>query len=308
MRGYVAPTDKGWYEFHASRGPLTEVNFWRPSATNFTALSPGEPFFFKMKAPANAIGGFGIFLRSEKLPIWLAWESLGEANGSASESALIALLKRNSSSNRIDATNQVVCRIIADPVFFPEDLWVRIPDSFSPSLAAGKGYDLESGEGQRLWRECLETAAIMSHAPTWVDGAARRARFGKPQLVHPRLGQGGFRLAVMDAYARRCCVTGEHSLPVLEAAHIKPYTDGGEHLVSNGLSLRRDLHRLFDLGYVTIRPDYVFEVGDRLRTEYQNGRIYYELNGRSMHLPKSIDERPSQEFLEYHNNRIYRAA
>ena len=50
-----------------------------------------------------------------------------------------------------------------------------------------------------------------------------------------------------DAYERRCAVTGEKTLPVLEAAHIRPYALLGPHRVNNGLLLRSDLHKLFDL-------------------------------------------------------------
>jgi len=44
------------------------------------------------------------------------------------------------------------------------------------------------------------------------------------------------------------------SARVLEAAHIRPYTSGGEHALANGLLLRADLHRLFDKGFVTVTP------------------------------------------------------
>lgn len=66
-----------------------------------------------------------------------------------------------------------------------------------------------------------------------------------PQIVRPRLGQGAFRIVVTDTYERRCAVTGERTLPVLEAAHIKSYADGGAHDITNGLLLRSDLHTLF---------------------------------------------------------------
>lgn len=56
-----------------------------------------------------------------------------------------------------------------------------------------------------------------------------------------------------------------------------PYAWGGEHRVNNGLLLRRDLHRLYDRGYVTVTPDYVFLVGESLREEFKNGRSYYGL-------------------------------
>ena len=59
-------------------------------------------------------------------------------------------------------------------------------------------------------------------------------RYGSPLLVRPRLGQGTFRIAVTEAYGRACAITGEHSLPALEAAHIQSYRFGGPHEIANG--------------------------------------------------------------------------
>ncbi len=73
-------------------------------------------------------------------------------------------------------------------------------------------------------------------------------RHGAPTLVTPRLGQGAFRLAMTDSYDRRCAVTGERTLPILDAAHIQAFAAGGAHEIANGLLLRTDIHRLFDLG------------------------------------------------------------
>src|SRR5271167_1536981 len=100
-------------------------------------------------------------------------------------------------------------------------------------------------------------------------------RFGEEYLARSRLGQGAFRVLVTDAYERRCAVTGEKTLPVLEAAHIKPYALEGPHQVRNGLLLRSDLHKLFDLGYVTVTPALRLEVSSRLREEWHNGKEYY---------------------------------
>lgn len=44
-------------------------------------------------------------------------------------------------------------------------------------------------------------------------------------------------------------------MPVLEVAHVQPYSEGGPHEVANGLLLRSDLHRLYDLGYLMVEPD-----------------------------------------------------
>jgi putative restriction endonuclease len=67
-------------------------------------------------------------------------------------------------------------------------------------------------------------------------------------------------------------VTGEKTLPILDAAHIRPFGEGGEHEITNGLLLRTDIHRLFDLGYVTVSNDRRFEVGRRLKEDFENGR------------------------------------
>jgi putative restriction endonuclease len=126
-------------------------------------------------------------------------------------------------------------------------------------------------------------------------------------LVQPRLGQGIFRVAVMDAYSRACAVTQEHSLPALEASHIQPYAKHGPHDVRNGVLLRADLHRLFDQGYVTITPEYRLEVSPRLKEDYRNGRSYYPLHGSSVSIPAAVADAPSVDFLRWHNERVYRA-
>jgi len=113
---------------------------------------------------------------------------------------------------------------------------------------------------------------------------------------------------VTEAYDRRCAVTGEKTLPVLEAAHIKPYASDGPHRVSNGILLRSDLHKLFDLGYVTVTPDLRLEVSPRLRTEWQNGREYYAHHGQQLRVqPADLASQPSREFLTWHNENRFRA-
>ncbi len=90
-------------------------------------------------------------------------------------------------------------------------------------------------------------------------------------------------------------------MPALDAAHIRPYSDGGVHEVSNGLLLRRDIHSLFDAGYVTVTPDNRFAVSKRIKEEFENGRDYYALNGTPVAVPDRIDLRPDRTALAWHN-------
>jgi putative restriction endonuclease len=127
------------------------------------------------------------------------------------------------------------------------------------------------------------------------------SRWGEPALIHPRLGQGAFRIIVTDNYARRCAVTGERTLPALDAAHIRPYADHGEHEPSNGLLLRRDIHSLFDRGYVTVTPARRFEVSRRIRDEFENGRDYYAMHGTEIRVPDRSELQPDRNALRWHN-------
>lgn len=118
--------------------------------------------------------------------------------------------------------------------------------------------------------------------------------------------EGAFRILVTDIYQRRCAVTQERTLPALEAAHIRPYADGGAHEARNGLLLRRDIHSLFDAGYVTVTPDLHFEVSLRIKEEFDSGTHYYALHGKSITTPLEIDQVPDAASLRWHNEHCYR--
>jgi putative restriction endonuclease len=131
--------------------------------------------------------------------------------------------------------------------------------------------------------------------------------YGKSILAKVRLGQGAFRVLVTDAYTRRCSVTGERTLPVLEAAHIKPFAVAGPHIISNGLLLRSDVHKLFDSGYLTITSDHKTEVSKRIKDEFENGKEYYQFHGKSLlYLPAENTDRPRAEFIQWHNENVYK--
>lgn len=76
MNLFLGVTDVVWFKSHRMAKP-SEVNFWRPSGQGFSALRPGEPFLFKLKAPHNAIAGGGFFVRYTRLPLTLMWDVFG---------------------------------------------------------------------------------------------------------------------------------------------------------------------------------------------------------------------------------------
>jgi putative restriction endonuclease len=203
------------------------------------------------------------------------------------------------------------CILLEEPFFFKEQDWIPVPSDFKSAIQMGKRYDMETGTGLMLWREVTERlrqAKVRSIGPATEAATEQAARFGKPQIVTPRLGQGSFRILIADAYGRRCTMTSERTFPALEAAHIHRYSRGGDHSLSNGLLLRSDLHKLFDLGYLTIEPrTRTIRVSRKIREEFENGRDYYRLDGQLLREPENEHALPSIEKLKYHYDNEYRS-
>jgi putative restriction endonuclease len=300
LRLYVAITDRGWFDLLRDKG-VDEVNFWAPSGRIKDKLHPGDLFLFKLHAPDNYIVGAGIFSHATVLPCSLAWETFMQANGASSLSEMrrrIARYRSVDPSSREDFS--IGCRILSQPVFFPEALWIPAPASFRIRTMVGKGYDTSEDEGRLLWE------TVSARISSFPGGLAEpQARYGEPTIVLPRLGQGTFRILVTDRYSRKCAVTGERTLPALDAAHIRPYAEGGDHEVPNGLLLRRDIHSLFDRGSVTISQDHRFVVSRRIKEEFENGRHYYAMHGSPIAVPDHVGLRPRAELLSWHNEQKF---
>lgn len=116
-----------------------------------------------------------------------------------------------------------------------------------------------------------------------------------------RLHQASFRLQVLDAYGKRCAMTGLPVPQLLEAAHIMPDShERGEAGVRNGICLSRIHHRAFDANLIGVDTDYRIEVSDQLMG-VEDGPILESgikaLHGKQIVLPKDKKNWPSQELL-----------
>jgi putative restriction endonuclease len=301
LNAFVGVTDYDWYSLLASQPGIDEVNFWKPGGQQgFSALRAGELFVFKLHAPRNAIVGGGFFAHFTRLPISLAWEAFGIKNGATSLAELRARVERFRRTATSTEDYSLGCILLEQPFFFPPDSWISAPSDWHPNIVQGKSYDLESGVGRGLY----EAIQIRLRGPL-VSHVSDAPRYGRAIEVMPRLGQGSFRVVVTDAYERRCAITGERTLPALDAAHIKPFAAAGENRVPNGLLLRSDLHRLFDRGYLTVGPDLKVAVSRRIREEFENGRLYYAMDGTSLRVPNRSEFRPDPMALEWHSEEVF---
>ncbi|MFI8072952.1 HNH endonuclease [Streptomyces sp. NPDC086033] len=111
--------------------------------------------------------------------------------------------------------------------------WEKLRDAL---LATGKA-------------DAVAGLVVRQHKRVPIPGGHRFAE------VRTRVGQAAFRTALLLAQGETCAISGPAPAVVLEAAHLYSYAETGEHHDFGGLLLRRDLHRLFDAGLITVNPE-----------------------------------------------------
>jgi putative restriction endonuclease len=315
MKLYVGNTDPIWYRFLAEHNVTAEANFWRPGGRErtFHAINPGELFFLRLPQPFSKIVGFGIYTHHSILTLLMAWETFGQSNGCETLSDFIQLIAKHRqmrADRRVALAWNIGCTILTDVHFYPESDWLDF--RFPPGIMQGKSLEIGSEEGSRIWAHMHAVLADQYLVSSGPSSTGRDFSLVREQSAtyttaptKERRGQGAFRVMVLDAYGRRCAVTGERTLPVIEAAHIQPYVSTQSNHVQNGIALREDVHTLFDEGYVAVDEDYRFVVSARLREDYENGREYYRFHGKSIQLPDRPQWSPSKDAIRWHLDNVY---
>ena len=299
MNIYIGVTDTDWYEYIKNK-QLSEVNFWRPGSQKFKAIEQNDMFLFKLHYPNNYIVGGGFFVSYSYLPTYLAWEAFKDGNGTSSLSKLNRVIESyRKKNNMLESNPYIGCIILTDVFYLDKSQWIPAPDDFGKYTVQGKRYSAEEGVGKELYCQIQDVLKFKQYT-----------NYKEPEFTYSltkhRIGQGAFRVIVTDNYQRRCAITGEKTLPVLEAAHIKPVSENGPYIASNGLLLKSDFHTLFDDGYITIDPDYRVDVSKRLHEDYGNGKDYYKYHGQKLIIiPSEENNKPSKEFLVWHNENVF---
>lgn len=107
-----------------------------------------------------------------------------------------------------------------------------------------------------------------------------------------RIGQPAFRAHLVRQYGPVCAFSGVCHMEALDAAHLYSYAKTGKHYKEAGLLLRKDLHRLFDKGLITVRDNLRLDLHPDLR------RIQYgTLQDKKLQVEVS---RQAKNFLHQH--------
>ena len=121
------------------------------------------------------------------------------------------------------------------------------------------------------------------------------------RVVKTRYHQPLFRARVIHAYQERCAVCRLPFTELLEAAHIRPDSQGGSARISNGMSLCKIHHGAYDSEIIGISPDYRIHVRESVLATFDGPTLQHsikEMNGEHLRqIPSDPANRPDRELL-----------
>lgn len=310
---YLALADSRGYEFFMRHlgdegGVIDEVNFWSPKAQRpLKSMAPGTPFFLRLPRPYHALVGYGFFAHFVVLDLREAWTMFEWRNGDATEREFLVRLGSLRGLDLLDprAPREAIgCTILRDVRYWPRKRWVP--------WGAAEGWKANTVQGatERDPARTRRLLDLITHdglgCPEDLDPGRSFVPVAEEESVPmrvaaARIGQGTFRARLLSAYEGRCAITGERTQPVLDAAHIQPYRGPASNHVQNGILLTKDLHALFDAGYLGIDPgSRTLLVSERLREDWHNGQRFYALRGAPLREPERESHRASASALSWH--------
>jgi putative restriction endonuclease len=121
------------------------------------------------------------------------------------------------------------------------------------------------------------------------------------RIVKERLYQPVFRAQVLAAYENRCALCRLRHRELLDAAHIRSDSLGGEPVVTNGIAMCKIHHAAFDNLLMAVRPDYAIEVRRDVLIEEDGPTLRYALQGLHevrIEVPRQQTAHPNRELLE----------
>ena len=153
--------------------------------------------------------------------------------------------------------------------------------------------------------ERAEAIVGEEHSPFVVDVERDRVSIYSSRIVRDRV----FRRVVLDAYDRRCALTGFKFIngggrAEVQAAHIKPVEAHGPDSVTNGLALSGTAHWMFDRGLISLSDD--FEVLVSRQVNDLEGVWSLVNKTRRAVVPNNPAHRPHPAYLAWHREHCFK--
>jgi len=137
--------------------------------------------------------------------------------------------------------------------------------------------------------------------PEQSPGALEIVKRYNERIVKTRYHQPIFRARVIHAYEERCAVCRLPFTELLDAAHIKPDSQGGSASINNGLSLCKIHHGAYDSNIIGISPDYKIHVKESVLATFDGPTLQHsikEMNGETLRqIPTEKKSQPDRDLL-----------
>jgi putative restriction endonuclease len=92
---------------------------------------------------------------------------------------------------------------------------------------------------------------------------------------------------------------------MIDACHIRQFSETRDDTISNGFSLSPTVHRAFDRGLIGIDDNYRIIISDALNENVENPFNLSQLEGNRILLPKEKNYLPSLANFEWHREHIF---
>lgn len=150
--------------------------------------------------------------------------------------------------------------------------------------------------------ESIEKSSEIEPVEFTVEGKEREA------IIKARVNQSFFRRMILNSYDYTCAITGLKVPELLIASHIIPWKDRKDTRLNpqNGICLNALHDKAFDMGMITITPDYVVKVSEEIKSQGGNITIReYFIKYDKVPIIKPIKFLPSKDYLDYHNKCLF---
>jgi putative restriction endonuclease len=120
-----------------------------------------------------------------------------------------------------------------------------------------------------------------------------------------------FRKSVVHAYDYRCAfcklrITRNPNQNIVDGAHIKPFAKFLDSKIDNGLSLCKNYHWAFDLGWFSIDDNYKILVSQDLEDDSPHGRTMKDFHHQQISLPSNERYLPRIGSLKWHRENKFK--
>ena len=178
-------------------------------------------------------------------------------------------------------------------------------------------------------RDRLRATIVATHFPDRADAVARVHGFEQQVVEYSNVVRGthltvrepvdapvrgaAFRRVVTEAYGYTCAVSGVRlslagpgTRHLVEAAHIRDWSDAHDDAATNGIALSPTYHWLFDNGLFTLDDRWHVRISpaarDCLGTVDELLGVH---DGHAVHLPADRTLWPGQDYLAWHRSQRY---